>query len=70
MTTRRIQYGTPCEFRTVTHGQLEHFDNKPRPLPLDEPEPAVKPTEATKSPATNGSEDESMRQSDSNTSAA
>lgn len=51
MTARRIHYGTPCEFRTVTHAQLEHFDNKPPPQPLEEPEPAAKSTKSIQSEA-------------------
>ncbi|KAL1857538.1 hypothetical protein Daus18300_010296 [Diaporthe australafricana] len=51
MANRRIRYGTPGEFRAVTHAQLEHFDNKPPPQPLEEPEPTDKPAKATESEA-------------------
>lgn len=51
MTARRIHYGTPCEFRTVTHAQLEHFDNKPPPQPLEKSGPAAKTTESIQSEA-------------------
>ena len=47
MTTRRIRYGTPCQFRFVTHAQLEHFDNKPPPQPLEEPEQTARTAKAT-----------------------
>lgn len=68
--TRRIRYGTPCQFRTVTHGQLEHFDNKPPPRPLEEPKPAVKTAGTTQSVSKDGSKAENTRQSDGNASAA
>lgn len=48
MTTRRIRYGTPIQFRPATHAQLERFDNKPPPQPLEEYEPAAKTGETTK----------------------
>lgn len=54
---RRIHYGTPCQFRTVTHGQLEHFDNKPPPRPLEEPS-TVKTAGTIQSVAKTGSEAE------------
>lgn len=60
---RRIRYGTPCEFRSITHGQLEHFDNKPPPRPLEEPKPAVKAPEINQTAAKAGSGAEEMRQS-------
>lgn len=52
---RRIHYGTPCQFRTVTHGQLEHFDNKPPPRPLEQPS-TVKAAETIQSVAKTRSE--------------
>lgn len=54
---RRIHYGTPCQSRTVTHGQLEHFDNKPPPRPLEEPS-TVETAGAIQSVAKTGSEAE------------
>lgn len=54
---RRIHYGTPCQFRTVTHGQLERFDNKPPPRPLEEPS-TVKTAGAIQSVAKIGCEAE------------
>jgi hypothetical protein len=41
MTTRWIRYDTPIRFRAATHAQLEHFDNKPPPQPLEELESAA-----------------------------
>lgn len=52
---RRIHSGTPCQFRTVTHGQLERFDNKPPPRPLEEPS-TVKTAGTIQSVAERGSE--------------
>lgn len=68
--TRRIRYGTPCQFRTVTHGQLEHFDNKPPPRPLEEPKSAVKTAATIQSMPKDGYKAGSTRQSDEDASAA
>lgn len=68
--TRRIRYGTPCEFRTVTHGQLEHFDDKPPPWPLEEPKPAVETARTIQSVPKDGYKAENTRQSDADASAA
>lgn len=67
---RRIRYGTPCQFRTVTHGQLEHFDNKPPPRPLEEPSPAVKTAGTIQSTPKDGLKAENTRQLDGDASAA
>lgn len=68
--TRRIRYGTPCEFRMVTHGQLEHFDNKPPPRPLEKAKPAVKTAGTVQPVVEPGSEGENTRESERDASVA